>query len=219
MKFIELSSQTAFQDAIESIGSTNHIVVCGSEEDKQYIEDGMKDSTQTVDQIITDSKQIDIHAWFSERKDKLEQDVEKDLTELLGYWPAEPEPQQGFSLTFDMLSGKPHEDLVGAAIETDASWKVPAHFKFGGWDETPAPALHCAIWKYWQQKYGAEIVGVSNDVIEAYITNPPKTNEEAIQLAWEQYLYCNDIVDHGVDTISNLSASIINHSSWYFWWD
>ncbi|WP_444913404.1 DUF4253 domain-containing protein [Microbulbifer sp. PAAF003] len=83
---------------------------------------------------------------------------------------------------------------------------MPSHFKYGGWNECPEAELHCAIWKYWQEKYGTQIVELSNDVIEAHITNPHKTKEGAMQLAWEQYLYCYDIVDQNLETISNLGA-------------
>ncbi|NRB39547.1 MAG: DUF4253 domain-containing protein [Pseudomonadales bacterium] len=219
MKFITLEPNTAFKEAIESLKEPKRIVVCGSEEDKQYIEEAMQASTQHVDEILAGAENIDIQAWFQTRKKELAEDLEMDLNESVGEWLGEPEAKQGFTLTFDMLSGQPHKNIVGAGIETDESWKIPAFFKYGGWNDCPDPELHCAIWKYWQQKYGAHIVGVSNDVIEAYITNPPTTQNEAMQLAWEQYLYCYDIVDQGVETISNLGASIINHNSWYFWWD
>ncbi|NRB39776.1 MAG: DUF4253 domain-containing protein [Pseudomonadales bacterium] len=219
MKFIALEPNTAFKDAIASVAEPTRIVVCGSEEDRHYIEEAMAASKQSVDEILAGAENIDIQAWFSTRKKALTKDKAMDLDASLGEWLGEAEAKQGFTLTLDMLSGEPHQDLVGAGIETDASWKIPAFFKYGGWNDCPNPELHCAIWKYWQQKYGAEIVGVSNDVIEAYIANPPTTQEEAMQLALEQYLYCHDIVDQGLETISNLGASIINHNAWYFWWD
>ena len=219
MKFIELDPQTAFMEAIDSLKGTNRIVVCGPERDKQHIDQGMEVSNQSVDEIISASEKIDIHDWFSERKKVLEEDYGMDLNESLGEWLGEAEDKQGFTLAFDVLSGKPIKDLVGAVIQTDQSWNIPAHFRYGGWNDCPEPEIHCAIWKYWQEKFGAQIVGLDAAVIEAYIDSPPKTREEAMQLALEQYLYCYDIVTQGVETISNLGASIINHNSWYFWWD
>lgn len=219
MKFIDLQAGTAFIDAIESLAGDGRIVVCGSDEDRQYIEESIDASAQPVDDILAGAADIDIQAWFSERKKAFEQEWNKGIAEVLGEWPGEIDPKQGFTLAFDVLSGEPLTRVVGASIDTEASWQVPAHFKYGGWNECPAPQLHCAIWKYWQEKYGAQIVGVSNDVIEAYVTNPPKTEEAAMELAWEQYFYCADIVDQGVETIANLGGSVINHNVWYFWWD
>lgn len=222
MEFIELNTDTAFNLAIESLSQPKRIVVCGSDEDKQYIEEMMEESDKNFDEMLAEAESIDIPTWLSERKKECEHEWEEneiDFAEYLGEWPGESTTKQGFALAFDMLSGQPHKKLVGMSIDTDESWKIPAYFAFGGWNDCPNPALHCAIWKYWQEKYGAHIVGVSNDVIEAVISRPPETVEQAMELAWEQYLYCNDIVDQGVETISNLGASVINHSSWYFWWD
>lgn len=219
MEFRELKPDTAFKDAIESLTEPNRIVVCGSKEDRQYIEESMEASSQSVEDILVGAEKIDIQAWFLERRKELEEDREMDLNESIGEWLVETEEKQGFTLACDMLSGRPLKIVVGAVIETDSSWKIPAYFKYGGWNDCPTPELHCAIWKHWQMKYGAQIVGVSNDVIEAYVSNPPTTKDEALVLAWEQCLYCYDIVDQGVETISNLGSSIINHNKWFFWWD
>ncbi len=47
----------------------------------------------------------------------------------------------------------------------------------------------------------------------------PQTREAAIDLAREQYVYCNDIVDQGVGTLSVLAAVLMESDWWYFWWD
>ena len=47
----------------------------------------------------------------------------------------------------------------------------------------------------------------------------PGTRDEALNLAREQYAYCNDIVDQGVGTLSTLAAELTAHDWWYFWWD
>jgi len=39
MEFIELELGTAFKKAINSLKDPIHVVVCGSEEDRQYIEE------------------------------------------------------------------------------------------------------------------------------------------------------------------------------------
>lgn len=215
MKFIKLQADSAYELAVQSLASAEKIVVCGSEEDKSYIEESMEASEQSASEIIAAAESIDIQEWFSNKRKALE----TDFSDSLGNWLGESEAKQGLTLAFDMMTGQPHQDLVGAQIATDESWQIPAFFKYGGWNECPDPALHCAIWKYWQEKYGAHIVGVSNDVIEAYVTKPPATQQAAIELAIEQYLYCADIVDQGVETISNLGSAIINHHAWYFWWD
>jgi len=40
-----------------------------------------------------------------------------------------------------------------------------------------------------------------------------------MELAKEQYIFCNDIVDQGVGTVSALAATLLDSNYWYFWWD
>ncbi len=72
---------------------------------------------------------------------------------------------------------------------------------------------------YWQQKYKAEIVAATHDVIEMRVGSPPTTRDAALALAREQYAYCSDIVDQGCETLSNLAAALLKGKTWYFWWD
>ena len=63
------------------------------------------------------------------------------------------------------------------------------------------------------------MVSITRDVIEFAVKNPPKTREAAMELAKEQYIFCNDIVDQGVGTVSALAATLLDSNYWYFWWD
>lgn len=219
MKFVNLDPADAFTKAIKASSKENKLVVCGTDEDRSYIEDQLLESTRSPKDIVRASANVKVTDWFKEKQCHLEEAEAENLKALTGEWVSESTDKQGFNLATDFVTGEAVDNLLGVKIKTDNSWKIPAHFKFGGWNECPDPEIHCAIWKHWQQKYGAKIVGVSNDVIEAYVTKPPKTEAEAIALAWEQYLYCPDIVEQGVETVSKLAEVLINHDCWYFWWD
>jgi len=219
MKFVNLDPADAFTKAIKASSKDNKLVVCGTDEDRSYIEEHLLESSLSPKDIIRAAAKVKADTWLSKRRQQLESDTELNLAEITGEWKAESNDKQGFNLATDFVTGEAVDQLLGVKIKTDNSWKIPAHFKFGGWNACPKPEVHCAIWKHWQLKYGAKIVGVSNDVIEAYITKPPQTAEEAMELAWEQYLYCPDIVDQGVETISKLAEVLLNHDCWYFWWD
>ena len=65
----------------------------------------------------------------------------------------------------------------------------------------------------------AEIVSVTQDVIEASVARPPETREHSLRLARQQFSYCTDIVTQGTETIANLAAGLINADAWFFWWD
>ena len=46
-----------------------------------------------------------------------------------------------------------------------------------------------------------------------------KSTDPTFNLALEQYAYCNDIVDQGVETIGRLADGLSKSFYWYFWWD
>jgi hypothetical protein len=104
-------------------------------------------------------------------------------------------------------------------VKIDEPWQLPAELKYGDWNDCPSAKVHCAIHRAWQARFGAQIAGVSGDVVECIVTNPPQNKADALDLAWEQYFYCGDIVVQGVGTISNLAATLLNSPYWYFWWD
>lgn len=119
----------------------------------------------------------------------------------------------------DVLTGKFKDKVWIGLARIEQSWMLPAITRYGDWNDCPSPVIHCAMLRYWQEKYGAEIVTMSGDVIECRVTKPPDTDEAAMQLAREQYCYCADIVEQGTDTITNLAATLLDSEHWYFWWD
>jgi len=86
-------------------------------------------------------------------------------------------------------------------------------------DACPYPYEHAAVMKYWHQLYGAELIGITNDVIEMKVSNPPKTYQQAFELAKEQMAYCDDIVFQGTMTVERLAKLLVSATSWFFWWD
>lgn len=218
MKFVTLNPETAFKQAIKASQKDTKLIVCGTYEDQNYIEEALQQDLRSPKEIIKAASSIEPLKWLETRREKLESS-DIDLEKVTGTWQAESTAKQPFTLATDFATGETVDQLIGAKIKSNQSWKMPAHFKFGDWNSCPAAETHCALWKLWQQKYGAVIVGVSNDVIEAYITKPPTTPEQALELAWQQYLYCPDIVDQGVETVAKLAEVLLNHDCWFFWWD
>jgi hypothetical protein len=118
-----------------------------------------------------------------------------------------------------VLSGKLKPEVYLGFAKIDQPWHLPAVLKYGKWNECPAPEVHCAFHREWQTKFGAEITGMSGDVVECVVKRPPGNREAATTLAWEQYWYCADIVEQGCESISSLAAILLNSPYWYFWWD
>jgi hypothetical protein len=134
----------------------------------------------------------------------------------LGPWPEASHPQDTLWF-FQDAAMKGQARLPLALVPATRGWQVPAVVRFDA--GMVAEAVHVALLKRWQEAYGAEVVVVLPDVLELQVQHPPATRAAAFELAWEQYLYCPDIVIQGTQTLSNLAASLLNASIWFFWWD
>ena len=137
----------------------------------------------------------------------------------IGEWPDKPVPAgPGLTIAFD-LEGKPLDRVHILLIPTDEGAAVPAFLRWGGWNANPAPEYHIAALRSWHERYGAELVGITGDVINLRVARRPATREAALALAREQYLYCEDIVDQGTETLAPLAATLMQDDWWFFWWD
>jgi hypothetical protein len=144
---------------------------------------------------------------------------ESSFQPYFGDWPAVPEALMEPVVTIDLLTGKPLTRVYIALVPAKSDFEIPAYMRWGGWNSNPPPYVHVIMLRRWSEKYGAELVGMTDDVINLRIKKRPATRDEAIELAQEMYLYCADIVDQGTGDISKLAASLMVSDYWYFWWD
>jgi Domain of unknown function (DUF4253) len=137
----------------------------------------------------------------------------------LGEWPSEPMGAPQLSVATETLSGSPLGKAQLIILPT-ADWTtIPACLHRGNWNGCPAPEYHVAALRSWRDRFGAELIGLSHDVMNIRVKERPKTRDAALDLAREQYAYCSDIVDQGVETLSALAAVLMQSDWWYFWWD
>lgn len=80
-------------------------------------------------------------------------------------------------------------------------------------------ADHVSILRYWHERNGAELVSLGLDVLELTVPRPPADPQTVMAVAEEQWWYCPDIVDQGVETLDALAAVQVSGHRWYFWWD
>jgi len=137
----------------------------------------------------------------------------------LGEWPAKPDPSIGLSVARNILTGVPLPKVYVGIAPTDDWTTIPAYLRWGGWNECPAAEYHVAAMRGWRDRYGAELVGMSDDTINLRVASRPRTREEALALAREHYIYCADIIDQGFPSYSALAAYLMANDWWYFWWD
>jgi uncharacterized protein DUF4253 len=136
-----------------------------------------------------------------------------------GDWPSEVDASPGLSVAEDILTNRPLPKVHIALVPTDDWTTIPAHLNWGGWNACPHPEYHVAALRSWRDRFSAELIGLSHDTMNLRVTRRPATREAALELAREQHVYCNDIVDQGTGTLGPLAASLMADDWWFFWWD
>jgi hypothetical protein len=190
-------------------------VLLGGTEDYEQIIENAEDIEDDAEEIAKRALAIDTDAWLAERFDSDPEFYE----EINGEWPEDIENSNKIIGHTDISGGEPLDEVHIAVLPTSDSWRVPCLLKFGGWNECPFAEEHAAMFRRWQEKYGARVITVTGDTIEMMVDRPPTTRDEALELAREQYLYCADIVQQGTETIEALAATLLDGPVWFFWWD
>lgn len=153
-------------------------------------------------------------------RDQIIAELEKPPREPpVGRWPLWPDKSPGLTVALDAISGKPAAKAYIGLAPTDDWTTIPAYLRWGGWNDCPAAEYHVAAMRTWRDRYGAELIGMSSDTLNIRVANRPKSRQEALSLAREQYVYCTDLIDQGVQTYSALGASLMANAWWFFWWD
>jgi hypothetical protein len=137
----------------------------------------------------------------------------------IGEWPQHTPPAPELTLAYDIRTGQPLKKLYLALIPSDEWATVPAHLLWGGWNACPDPEYHVAAFRSWRRRFDTELVGIGRDTLNLKVGRRPATRDAAMELAREQYLYCNDIVDQGLGSLEALAASLMEADWWFFWWD
>jgi hypothetical protein len=175
---------------------------------------------EAAELLIQKGLKLDVKQWLTERyneepdfyqTDEEQPDTDKSPVNAIA------QKYQFYSVTD--LQKEYHPEINLALIPTRNHWEVPAHLYYGGWNECPNPDEHVGLFKYWFDKYGAEVFAMAGDVVELYVRKPPKTKPEALDLAREHFVYCSDIVHQGTKTVHALADEIVDSNGWFFWWD
>ncbi|SHH41908.1 protein of unknown function [Jatrophihabitans endophyticus] len=100
----------------------------------------------------------------------------------------------------------------GCEVPALLSWTGAANAEISG-DE------HYAVLRHWHERFGAELVTLGFDTLELSVPRPPVAAVDALAVGREQYAYCPDVVDQGVQTLQALVTGQVVRQSWWFWWD
>jgi hypothetical protein len=140
-----------------------------------------------------------------------------ERTQIEQVWPVDtPAPTRARFQTLKRAKGTPSVLLL---VRVEHSWEVPAYLEFGGWNDCPAPELHVAVLREWRNNYRAAPACITGDVLECVVIKRPQTEAEAMKLAAEQWIFCEDIVGQGTQSVRKLAMEIWRSPTWFFWWD
>jgi hypothetical protein len=121
--------------------------------------------------------------------------------------------------SFQTIKGTKGQAQLVSLVKGRHRYELPAYLSFGGWNECPPPHIQVAILREWQGTYGAVPMCMTNDVLEFAVKHPPRNEADALKLAAEQWIFCEDIVSQGTESIRSLAKEICNSQTWFFWWD
>ena len=223
-EFIEVPGARAWEEwsRLRQVGRGWPVIV-GGEEDFLRIAEGVggyvgdPQGVRSVEEILDAAQRLDHPASFFEF---VQHQYGDDAPQaVLGDWPESAPVGAGLTVPFDILTGQPYERVYIVVLPTQDPAEAPAYLRWGGWNECPAPEQHVAAFRSWRERYGVVPVAMAGDVLNLVATSRPSSRDEALDLAREQYAYCTDIVDQGVQTLSNLAATLSERDWWYFWWD
>lgn len=159
--------------------------------------------------VLDAAAAVDVQAWLKQHAPK------RRLA-----WPRQaagphPTPLTLLQASTQRLKPVVHVGLVDLADPCE----LFARLGWGDWNACPAPPLHVALMRHWRERFGAEPVALSGDVVECVVARPPQAQDAALELARHQQAYCPDIVEQGTGTTARLGAALLAAPYWYFWWD
>jgi len=189
-------------------------VVFGDRDELDDVVETMTLNESTFEDVLARGEELDVAAWI---RQKVEEDPELYQTDAKDSDTVGP--VQPLTVAFDILTQKPKPEVFIGLIPVAQPWHVPAYLRPGSWNDCPDPEVHVAFFKRWFEQYGAVVTVISHDIIEFSVAKPPSTQEQALALAHEQFVYCTDLVHQGVETVNNLARTLLGTGNWYFWWD
>ncbi len=133
------------------------------------------------------------------------------------YDEAEVEAEEAEDDEPTCLGEEEERDIRLWVVPASTGWSLPAVFNFGGFNACPPSPKHAAVLQRWAQRYGARLLGIGHDWLEAEVERPPTSAREALQLALEHHHYCTG--DGQELPVEELASELLGARHWFFWWD
>jgi hypothetical protein len=195
-------------------------VLTGSPEDTSLLADTVRFNCKdgfNFKRVLERASEVDVDRELSKVADAY--GVRAQHLRGSGPLPEYPYPKDQFLVPLDVLTQEPLPEVGIALLPIEESWQAPAILPWGNYNDNPRPEVHVAILRDWSRRYDAVLASMTGEVLEMSVGRPPASEEEALDLAREQFMYSPDIVQQGVGDVETLAAAVKNAHAWYFWWD
>jgi len=222
--------------------NTYSLLVIPDDNIEEIIEDTLDDYeglTDYIDQQLEQMEQMNIPDIF--RTLVSHQLLDTDLAEQSAHvnhmdwallyrtysnlWEGEPLldeqliPSQVHSLLPDLQAlREQQEQWIQLPLPAGKEYTAPLMIPMGGFNECPAPMLQASLFQHWQHTYTAIPVMVDESmwILQAY--NKPQTDQDALQLAQEHFIFCPYVLE-SFQSIGEYASYLQEQEYWYFWWD
>lgn len=182
-------------------------VILGGRDDLERFAQQLADKPADPERALAIAATIDPVEWLAERAE----DEPGQFAIDAAPWPED-------AAVHDTLTVAGPE-LCIAILPAQEAWQAACFLDIGGWNAMPGDCEHAALWRLWEARYGARVAHIGHDTIEFTVDRPPRTREDALALARQQFVYCDDIVHQGIGSVEALAATILDGHAWFFWWD
>ncbi|MEU2033473.1 DUF4253 domain-containing protein [Nocardia amamiensis] len=106
-----------------------------------------------------------------------------------------------------------------ALIPVANSWLVPRELRWSGAVNCDVDGnVHAAVLRRWSAARGCELVALDLDTMWLKVDEPVLSEDAALAMALEAYLYCPDAATQDRDSVDELAESLLR-PLWRLWWD
>jgi hypothetical protein len=149
----------------------------------------------------------------------IKHDIATALTNTSG-WERSVSPSLAVRLGLEYGWMQPHWYPITTTMvlfPTETWWEIPAFIRYYPADPGLPPHEHVLLGRRWAEQYGAELVvmGRGGHSLRAFF--PPTTPAEALTLAWEHSMYCNNDDLYYLDLLDR-AKRLYHGEAWDFGW-
>ena len=105
-------------------------------------------------------------------------------------------------------------------VPAKSSWEVPAYLYYSTLSYERPPQAHVAALRWLHERFGAELVGVEDRVLEVIPRRRPTAPKEAVEAADKivAYSHCPITSENEIASVPELALYLMASEYWTFCW-